>query len=144
MTRHTIFRRVMHDKSLDSCRLSPKARSYFRVFSHMLYTSKYTWYKDNSFVIPGIPLECLLCELEVAFFYVNSVFAKKIFQPIIPSNLKKARFIPASLRLCLRCANRRNSITSQKNTNLVSKKGKIGWHPEAQYIFSTRRRGTRM
>ena len=32
-----------------------------------------------------------------------------------------------------------------KNTNLASKKGKIGWHREAQHIFlGTRRRGTRM
>jgi len=66
------------------------------------------------------------------------VFAIKIVQPIILSNLKKARFIPASLWICLRWASRRNSVRSQKNTNLVSKKGKIGWHCEAQhhiYLF---------
>ena len=32
-----------------------------------------------------------------AFFFVFRVFAIKIIQPIIPSNLKKAKFIPASL-----------------------------------------------
>ena len=32
-----------------------------------------------------------------------------------------------------------------KSTNLVSKKGKIGWHREAQHqILGTRRKGTRM
>ena len=36
------------------------------------------------------------------FFVVNIVFAIKVIQPIIPSNLKKAKFIRAPLLLCLR------------------------------------------
>ena len=88
----------------------------------------------------------------------NRVFAKKNIQPIIPSNLKKAKFIRASLCVCderiaeiafeasISLASFLKFITSPKKTNnLVSKKGKIDWHREAQHIFlGTRRRGTRM
>ena len=67
-----------------------------RIFARNRYT-----------VTVSVSPSCFFCAL-------NRVFAIKIIQPIIISNLKKARFIPASLLLCLRRANRRNSIRSQK------------------------------
>ena len=78
-------------------------------------------------------MELLLGRVSVLFDI--RVLAIKIIQPIIPSNLKKAKFIPAHFD-CV-CDERIAEIAfrSPKNTNLVSKKGKIGWHREAQQIF---------
>ena len=46
----------------------------------------------------------------------------KIVQPIVLSNLKKATFIPASLWICWRWANRRNSVRSQKYKSRTEKR----------------------
>ena len=77
---------------------------------------------------------------------INRVFAIKLIQPIIPSNLEKARFHSGIILTVFAMSESPKFHQITKNTNLVSKKGKIGWHREAQHhIFSgTRRRGTRM
>ena len=64
---------------------------------------------------PGLdPLRSL-----VIYSWSTRVFAIKIIQPIIPSNLKKAKFIRASLGLCLRWANRRNSVRGLHITSII-------------------------
>ena len=79
------------------------------------------------------------------FFLINRVFAIKIVQPIFLSNLTKARFIPASLWLCLRWANRRNSVRSQKyKSRLGKRKDRLALRSTASYFLGTRRRGTPM
>ena len=66
--------------------------------------------------------------------YSNRVLAIKIIRPIIPSNLKRARFILASLLTGMSESPKFHRIT-KKYKNLVSEKGKIGWHRKAQHIF---------
>ena len=78
-------------------------------------------------------------------FITCRVFAVTIIQPIIPSNLKKARFHSGIILTCV-CDERIAEIPSDHNkipgANLVSKKGKFGWHrvSTASYFRNTEKR----
>ena len=87
------------------------------------WTTLYVFFPFFRLVLPNKYLYSMIvycCLLLLYFYYfIIRVFAKKIIQPIIPSNLKKAKFIRASLWLCLRWANRRNSVRGLHITSII-------------------------